>query len=71
LENTLFVISPFRTLDPRAVTLYENALEVLGKRRYSAVYPADIRAAYSDLEEAASLGHRDAEKILGTLSIIF
>jgi TPR repeat protein len=55
----------FRTLDPRAVTLYENALDVLGKRRWSVVFPNDIRAAYNDLEEAAKLGHRDAQKILG------
>jgi hypothetical protein len=40
-------------------------LEVLGKRRWAVVYPSDIRAAYSDLEEASKLGHRDAQKILG------
>jgi SEL1 protein len=45
--------------------LYENALDVLGKRRWAVVYPSDIRAAYADLEEAGKLGHRDAQKILG------
>lgn len=45
--------------------MYENALEVLGKRRWAVVYPNDIRAAYVDLEESAKLGHRDAQKILG------
>lgn len=55
----------FRNIDPRAEALYKNALEVLSRRRRSEFDDKDIRSAFIDLEEAASLNHPDAQKVLG------
>lgn len=40
-------------------------MQTLAKRRWSDVVQNDIRTAYMDLEEAAQLGHLDAQKVLG------
>uniref|UniRef100_A0A915N3S8 Uncharacterized protein n=1 Tax=Meloidogyne javanica TaxID=6303 RepID=A0A915N3S8_MELJA len=48
----------------QAEILYENALNILSKKRWSEIAQKDIRAAYTDLEEAAKLGSDDARKIL-------
>lgn len=53
-----------RVLDPKAEALYNAAVETLAKRRWSEVVQRDLRTAYMDLEEAAQLGHPDAEKLL-------
>ncbi|KAF7634675.1 hypothetical protein Mgra_00005923 [Meloidogyne graminicola] len=45
-------------------TLYNNALNILSKKRWSVISQNDIRKAYSDLEEASKLGLNDAKKIL-------
>uniref|UniRef100_A0A915P1U3 Sel-1 protein n=1 Tax=Meloidogyne floridensis TaxID=298350 RepID=A0A915P1U3_9BILA len=48
----------------QAEVLYENALNILSKKRWSEIAQKDIRAAYTDLEEADKLGSDDAKKIL-------
>jgi hypothetical protein len=40
-------------------------MQILAKRRWSEVVQNDIRTSYMDLEEAAQLGHLDAQKVLG------
>jgi hypothetical protein len=49
--------------------LYQNALDILSKRRWSATTQIDLRTAYVDLQSAAQLGHPDAEKILGIATL--
>uniref|UniRef100_A0A915D677 Ribosomal protein S5 C-terminal domain-containing protein n=1 Tax=Ditylenchus dipsaci TaxID=166011 RepID=A0A915D677_9BILA len=51
-------------LDPKADALYNSALEILSRKRWSDIGQRDLRGAYMDLEEAAQLKHPDAEKIL-------
>ncbi|KAI3422104.1 Protein sel-1 1 [Globodera pallida] len=51
--------------DAKAVALFNGAMNILSKRRWSDTIQRDIRTAYMDLEESAQLGHLDAMKILG------
>ncbi|KAL3083139.1 hypothetical protein niasHS_010941 [Heterodera schachtii] len=51
--------------DAKAETLFNGAIRILSKRRWSDAIQRDIRTAYMDLEESAQLGHFDAQNILG------
>ncbi|CAK5025571.1 unnamed protein product [Meloidogyne enterolobii] len=59
-----FVAEKNKINNLQAEVLYENALNILSKKRWSEIAQKDIRAAYTDLEEAAKLGSDDAKKIL-------
>ncbi|CAD5225652.1 unnamed protein product [Bursaphelenchus okinawaensis] len=52
-------------INSQAKQLYEDALQVLGRKRWAQVDVADLKNAYKEMEKAADMGHPDAQKILG------